>query len=266
MWLEKHWVNHINTLNTACTAFSLCCCWMPVKKTCSFWLYHFFWKFISLSPLQSLVVANGGLGNGVGREELSAALTEMGELETLIMNPHKPYAFVTYRCCLDSATISPGRFLTLTFLAYFAHECHSCFQVGRVCSESSRPAQRRKATVWREQRHALPQFRQLRYVRLNTHRRKSISWSMCSMLCLCVCSPMWRGGVRPVARRISRGGGLCLSRGRSSAARCSRLVVCQWWCHWWDLLFLCLVLIFWLTCLNKFLTSLSIFLRHSDVF
>ncbi|XP_045930473.1 alkylated DNA repair protein alkB homolog 8 isoform X1 [Micropterus dolomieu] len=48
-------------------------------------------------PTKSLVVANGGLGNGVSREELSAALKEMGELETLIMHPHKPYAFVTYR-------------------------------------------------------------------------------------------------------------------------------------------------------------------------
>lgn len=62
---------------------------------------------VPLSPLQSLVVANGGLGNGVSREELSAALKEMGELEALIMHPHKPYAFVTYRygCCTDS-TIS----------------------------------------------------------------------------------------------------------------------------------------------------------------
>ncbi|XP_076590483.1 tRNA (carboxymethyluridine(34)-5-O)-methyltransferase alkbh8 [Chaetodon auriga] len=48
-------------------------------------------------PTKSLVVANGGLGNGVSREELSAALEEMGELEALIMHPHKPYAFVTYR-------------------------------------------------------------------------------------------------------------------------------------------------------------------------
>ncbi|XP_018543433.1 alkylated DNA repair protein alkB homolog 8 [Lates calcarifer] len=49
-------------------------------------------------PTKSLVVANGGLGNGVSREELSAALKEMGEVEALIMPPHKPYAFVTYRC------------------------------------------------------------------------------------------------------------------------------------------------------------------------
>ncbi|XP_039987691.1 alkylated DNA repair protein alkB homolog 8 [Xiphias gladius] len=48
-------------------------------------------------PTKSLVVANAGLGNGVSREELSAALKEMGEVETVIMAPHKPYAFVTYR-------------------------------------------------------------------------------------------------------------------------------------------------------------------------
>ncbi|CAG6004501.1 unnamed protein product [Menidia menidia] len=49
-------------------------------------------------PTKSLVVANGGLGNNVTREELSAALKEMGEVESLVMPPHKPYAFVTYRC------------------------------------------------------------------------------------------------------------------------------------------------------------------------
>ncbi|CAJ1065618.1 LOW QUALITY PROTEIN: alkylated DNA repair protein alkB homolog 8 [Xyrichtys novacula] len=48
-------------------------------------------------PTKSLVVANGGLGNGVSREELSTVLKEFGELEKLIMHPQKPYAFVTYR-------------------------------------------------------------------------------------------------------------------------------------------------------------------------
>lgn len=46
-------------------------------------------------------MANGGLGNGVSREELSGALKEMGEVEALVMPPHKPYAFVTYRCSWD---------------------------------------------------------------------------------------------------------------------------------------------------------------------
>uniref|UniRef100_A0A6Q2Y746 Fe2OG dioxygenase domain-containing protein n=1 Tax=Esox lucius TaxID=8010 RepID=A0A6Q2Y746_ESOLU len=47
--------------------------------------------------LQSLVVANGGLGNGVSREQLQVVLGEGGDVETLIMHPHKPYALVTYR-------------------------------------------------------------------------------------------------------------------------------------------------------------------------
>ncbi|XP_051933730.1 alkylated DNA repair protein alkB homolog 8 isoform X1 [Hippocampus zosterae] len=47
-------------------------------------------------PTKSLVIANGGLGNGVTREELAALLKEMGEVESLVMPPHKPYAFVTY--------------------------------------------------------------------------------------------------------------------------------------------------------------------------
>ncbi|XP_041851484.1 alkylated DNA repair protein alkB homolog 8 [Melanotaenia boesemani] len=49
-------------------------------------------------PTKSLVVSNGGLGNNVSREELLAVLKEMGEVESLVMPPHKPYAFVTYRC------------------------------------------------------------------------------------------------------------------------------------------------------------------------
>ncbi|XP_076002681.1 tRNA (carboxymethyluridine(34)-5-O)-methyltransferase alkbh8 isoform X2 [Genypterus blacodes] len=48
-------------------------------------------------PTKSLVVANGGLGNSVIRKDLCAALTQMGEVEMLLMPPQKPYAFVTYR-------------------------------------------------------------------------------------------------------------------------------------------------------------------------
>uniref|UniRef100_A0A665UFQ1 tRNA (carboxymethyluridine(34)-5-O)-methyltransferase n=1 Tax=Echeneis naucrates TaxID=173247 RepID=A0A665UFQ1_ECHNA len=48
-------------------------------------------------PTESVVVANGGLGNGVSREELLSVLTEAEEVESLFMPPHKPYAFVTYR-------------------------------------------------------------------------------------------------------------------------------------------------------------------------
>ncbi|KAF7662152.1 hypothetical protein LDENG_00243880 [Lucifuga dentata] len=47
-------------------------------------------------PTKSLVVANGGLGNGVSREDLSAVLKQVGEVEVLVMPPHKPYSFVTY--------------------------------------------------------------------------------------------------------------------------------------------------------------------------
>ncbi|MEQ2219869.1 hypothetical protein XENOCAPTIV_026322, partial [Xenoophorus captivus] len=45
----------------------------------------------------SLVVANGGLGNGVSREDLFAAVNQFGDVESLLMPPQKPYAFVTYR-------------------------------------------------------------------------------------------------------------------------------------------------------------------------
>uniref|UniRef100_A0A8K9WM11 tRNA (carboxymethyluridine(34)-5-O)-methyltransferase n=1 Tax=Oncorhynchus mykiss TaxID=8022 RepID=A0A8K9WM11_ONCMY len=48
-------------------------------------------------PTKSLVVANGGLGNGVSREQLQDVLEEVGEVEILVMPPHKPYALVTYR-------------------------------------------------------------------------------------------------------------------------------------------------------------------------
>lgn len=247
MLLEKHWVNHINTLNTACTAFNLCSCWMPVKKTYSF---CFFSESLSVSLLCRVWwwrTAAWGTASVARRCQppwqrweswrlwswtltSPTRLSRTGAAWTLLQSHQEGFYFYLF--------------------GIFGSWASLCFQVGRVCSESSRPAQRRKATVWREQRHALPQFRQLRYVRLNTHRRKSMSWCVYSMLCLCACSPMWRGGVRPVARRISPGGRLCVSRGRSSVARCRRLVVCQWWCHWWDLLFLCLVLVFWLTCLE----------------
>lgn len=46
-------------------------------------------------------MANGGLGNGVYRGELSAVLKDVGEIETLVMPLRKPYAFVTYRYFID---------------------------------------------------------------------------------------------------------------------------------------------------------------------
>ncbi|XP_028904008.1 alkylated DNA repair protein alkB homolog 8 isoform X1 [Ornithorhynchus anatinus] len=45
---------------------------------------------------QSLVVANGGLGNGVGRNQLLRILEKCGSVEALLMPPNKPYSFVTY--------------------------------------------------------------------------------------------------------------------------------------------------------------------------
>ncbi|MEE6472848.1 hypothetical protein FKM82_009743 [Ascaphus truei] len=47
-------------------------------------------------PSKSLVVANGGLGNGVNRQQLLAVLETGGLVEALLMPPNKPYSFVTY--------------------------------------------------------------------------------------------------------------------------------------------------------------------------
>ncbi|XP_043847157.1 alkylated DNA repair protein alkB homolog 8 [Dromiciops gliroides] len=46
---------------------------------------------------ESLVVANGGLGNGVSRTQLLRALERCGSVEALLMPPNKPYSFVRYR-------------------------------------------------------------------------------------------------------------------------------------------------------------------------
>ncbi|KAM8955093.1 tRNA (carboxymethyluridine(34)-5-O)-methyltransferase ALKBH8 [Lycaon pictus] len=46
---------------------------------------------------QSLVVANGGLGNGVSRNQLLPVLEKYGLVDALLMPPHKPYSFVRYR-------------------------------------------------------------------------------------------------------------------------------------------------------------------------
>ncbi|XP_041055789.1 alkylated DNA repair protein alkB homolog 8 [Carcharodon carcharias] len=47
-------------------------------------------------PTKHLVIANGGLGNGVNRQQLSEVLQKFGTVETLLMLPHKPHAFATY--------------------------------------------------------------------------------------------------------------------------------------------------------------------------
>lgn len=41
-------------------------------------------------------MANGGLGNGVSRQQLVDVLQRCGFVESLIMPPNKPYSFVTY--------------------------------------------------------------------------------------------------------------------------------------------------------------------------
>ncbi|KAH0501681.1 Alkylated DNA repair protein alkB-like protein 8 [Microtus ochrogaster] len=53
-------------------------------------------------PTQSLVVANGGLGNGVSRKQLLLALENSGPMEALLMPPNKPYAFVIYKTIEES--------------------------------------------------------------------------------------------------------------------------------------------------------------------
>lgn len=45
---------------------------------------------------QSLVIANGGLGNGVSRCQLHSVVEECGQVESLLMPPNKPYSFVQY--------------------------------------------------------------------------------------------------------------------------------------------------------------------------
>ncbi|KAL1763982.1 alkylated DNA repair protein alkB-like 8 isoform X1, partial [Sigmodon hispidus] len=49
-----------------------------------------------------LVVANGGLGNGVSRKQLLLALEKCGPIEALLMPPNKPYAFVIYKTIEES--------------------------------------------------------------------------------------------------------------------------------------------------------------------
>ncbi|KAL8191045.1 UNVERIFIED_CONTAM: Alkylated DNA repair protein alkB 8 [Gekko kuhli] len=48
------------------------------------------------SPTKSLVIANGGLGNGVGRCQLLSMVEKCGSVEALLMPPNKPYSFVKY--------------------------------------------------------------------------------------------------------------------------------------------------------------------------
>ncbi|XP_062052944.1 alkylated DNA repair protein alkB homolog 8 isoform X2 [Lepus europaeus] len=51
---------------------------------------------------QNLVVANGGLGNGVSRNQLLPVLEDCGLVDALLMPPNKPYSFVRYKTTEES--------------------------------------------------------------------------------------------------------------------------------------------------------------------
>ncbi|XP_020040944.2 tRNA (carboxymethyluridine(34)-5-O)-methyltransferase ALKBH8 isoform X2 [Castor canadensis] len=51
---------------------------------------------------QNLVVANGGLGNGVSRKRLLPVLEQCGSVDALLMPPNKPYSFVRYKTAEES--------------------------------------------------------------------------------------------------------------------------------------------------------------------
>jgi alkylated DNA repair protein alkB family protein 8 len=57
---------------------------------------------IFLSFFKNLVVANGGLGNGVSRKRLLPVLEQCGSVDALLMPPNKPYSFVRYKTAEES--------------------------------------------------------------------------------------------------------------------------------------------------------------------
>ncbi|XP_008423742.1 alkylated DNA repair protein alkB homolog 8 isoform X3 [Poecilia reticulata] len=100
-------------------------------------------------PTKNLVVANGGLGNGVSREDLSASMKQFGDVESLFMPPQKPYAFVTYRSeddarkahtQLNGQKLLSGENSVTLYLSYvdsgLPEEClavlHRCLQDGHI--------------------------------------------------------------------------------------------------------------------------------------
>uniref|UniRef100_A0A8C5PZK3 tRNA (carboxymethyluridine(34)-5-O)-methyltransferase n=1 Tax=Leptobrachium leishanense TaxID=445787 RepID=A0A8C5PZK3_9ANUR len=56
-------------------------------------------------PTKSLVIANGGLGNGVNRHQLLTILEKCGNVASLVMPPNKPYSFVTYTSAEEAASV-----------------------------------------------------------------------------------------------------------------------------------------------------------------
>lgn len=57
---------------------------------------------LSFCFFKSLVVANGGLGNGVSRTRLLLVLETCGVVDALLMPPMKPYSFVRYKTTEES--------------------------------------------------------------------------------------------------------------------------------------------------------------------
>ncbi|XP_003219355.1 alkylated DNA repair protein alkB homolog 8 isoform X1 [Anolis carolinensis] len=53
-------------------------------------------------PTKSLVIANGGLGNGVSRCQVLKLAERCGLVEALLMPPNKPYSFLKYEMLEDS--------------------------------------------------------------------------------------------------------------------------------------------------------------------
>uniref|UniRef100_A0A6J0UDX7 tRNA (carboxymethyluridine(34)-5-O)-methyltransferase n=2 Tax=Pogona vitticeps TaxID=103695 RepID=A0A6J0UDX7_9SAUR len=67
---------------------------------------HTLWKHEGIEcvsyPTKSLVIANGGLGNGVSRCQLLCVVEKCGLVEVLSMPPNKPYSFVKYGMLEDA--------------------------------------------------------------------------------------------------------------------------------------------------------------------
>ncbi|XP_069747352.1 alkylated DNA repair protein alkB homolog 8 isoform X2 [Narcine bancroftii] len=59
-------------------------------------------------PAEHLVIANGGLGNGVSRQQLLEVLQKFGTVETLLMFPNKPYALVTFTTIQEASEAYNG--------------------------------------------------------------------------------------------------------------------------------------------------------------
>ncbi|XP_078258623.1 tRNA (carboxymethyluridine(34)-5-O)-methyltransferase alkbh8 [Rhinoraja longicauda] len=59
-------------------------------------------------PTEHLVIANGGLGNGVSRQQLLEVLQKFGTVETLLMSPNKPHALATFSTIQEAREAHKG--------------------------------------------------------------------------------------------------------------------------------------------------------------